>query len=278
MNAASYSGSGLASAATVEDVVKPDTIAAILAQLKEQDVRIGRLEAAVERSAINRTHFDILTMAGVTADFVCDEISFHNRSTVEFNALPCKVTLDYPCGELSILLDDADSDLSFLGVTLRVDCITDCHLLVDPDNCSVVVDTNTSKITDVTQLVLVGPTQEATRELYEALRDVVAQRRPPCSPAPDTATTTTRNSSRALINRSEGEYESTLGGDGKLFSIEATPNNAGTTRNNVDASSSPRLQLSNTLPCDRTAHTPVDPRRPNTLPSFSANRKGTQQE
>ncbi|KAG8346775.1 hypothetical protein TRVL_02398 [Trypanosoma vivax] len=153
------------------------TIATILAKLDQQSKRIEKLETAMKTRPVYHTRFDVLVMSGVSTGLCCEETVGQLRNTVEHTELITKVKIDYNDRSMSIALEEPRTELGFLGLQLRADCITNFHLLVKEGKHSVVIDTNTEKITDVTRVTLNARSSMATRELYEALRNMTQPRR-----------------------------------------------------------------------------------------------------
>ncbi|RNF21426.1 uncharacterized protein Tco025E_03476 [Trypanosoma conorhini] len=147
----------------------PGALALILAELRKQSLCIEELRAALAEKEVYQTRFDVLTMVNVVVDAVCEEAMAHVRSTVEYTDLLSTVTLSFVSGEVSLLLEEMDDDVDFWGVKFTAGCVLSCHLAAGAGGSSIVVNIDTDKITDVTQLTLVAVSEEATRELYQAL-------------------------------------------------------------------------------------------------------------
>ncbi|KEG11928.1 hypothetical protein DQ04_02141060 [Trypanosoma grayi] len=154
----------------------PNTLSLILTALKEQSERIEDLQATLVERGAYHTCFDVLTMTNVAVIAVCEDVISNVRTTVEYADLTATLTLSFISGEVSVLLEEADSDVDFVGANFMSDCVSDCHLLTDQDPCYVVVDMDTESITDITQLRLAARTEEATQELYQALLALRGQR------------------------------------------------------------------------------------------------------
>ncbi|EKF99952.1 hypothetical protein TCSYLVIO_009123 [Trypanosoma cruzi] len=146
-----------------------EVLSLILSELQRQSLRINDVKATLARNVAYRTCFDVLTMNNVTLDAVCENPVSHLRSTVRYTGLNSTVTISFTSGEVSILLDDPADDVDFMGVSFTSDCILNCQLFAGIKACSVVLNIDTQKITDLTQLTLVARSEEATKELCQAL-------------------------------------------------------------------------------------------------------------
>ncbi|KAH9599257.1 hypothetical protein LSM04_002326 [Trypanosoma melophagium] len=146
----------------------PEVLSLILDKLEEQTLRIEKMSAALAGLRYH-TCFDVLTMINVAVDAICEETVTHMRRTVEYTDLIATVTISFITGETSILLEETNNDVSFVGVRFLANCVSGCHLLLKAGVYSVVVNMDTDKITDVTQLLLTAQNESATRELYQAL-------------------------------------------------------------------------------------------------------------
>ncbi|EKF28486.1 hypothetical protein MOQ_007764 [Trypanosoma cruzi marinkellei] len=155
-----------------KDISNRDTsevLSLILTELQRQSLRINDVKATLSRNVMYRTCFDVLTMTNVTLDAVCESPVSHLRSTVKYTGLTSTVTISFTSGEVSIFLDDPTDDVDFTGVNFTSDCILNCQLFAGMKSCSVVLNIDTQKITDLTQLTLIARSEEATKELYQAL-------------------------------------------------------------------------------------------------------------
>ncbi|RNF04153.1 hypothetical protein TraAM80_05305 [Trypanosoma rangeli] len=141
----------------------------ILAELRKQSVYMNEMRRALAKKEAYQTCFDVLTMVGVVVDAVCEGTMTHVRSTVEYTGLLSTVTLSFVSGELSIVVEEAEKDVNFSGMSFNGSCILGCHLAVGARGCRVIINVDPEKITDVTQLTLTARSEEKTRELYQAL-------------------------------------------------------------------------------------------------------------
>ncbi|ESL11131.1 hypothetical protein TRSC58_01128 [Trypanosoma rangeli SC58] len=146
-----------------------EAFALILAELRKQSVYMNEMRELLAKKEAYQTCFDMLTMVGVVVDAVCEGAMTHVRSTVEYTDLLSTVTLSFVSGEVSIVLEETENDVNFSGVSITSSCILGCHLAVGARGCCIIVNIDPEKITDVTQLTLIARSEEATRELYQAL-------------------------------------------------------------------------------------------------------------
>ncbi|ORC87847.1 uncharacterized protein TM35_000202560 [Trypanosoma theileri] len=186
----------------------PEVLSLILDKLEEQSLHIEKMSAALAGLKYH-TSFDVLTMVNVAVDAICEEAVIHVRSTVEYTDLIATVTLSFITGETSILLEETNNDVDFVGVRFLSNCVSGCHLLLKGGVYSVVVNMDTDKITDVTQLVLTAQNEESTRELYQALLSLYthlgtgsgAVATAPPVEYRNSPSTGSRSSTRSLISR-----------------------------------------------------------------------------